>query len=83
MSNVREDLDGWRSLVAHPKWKELVRISEEQRSARLVQIINGMDNLREENIQRGEYLGIGLILSVPQVQIDGLQVELDSLNSEE
>lgn len=83
MSGVKEELDSWRSLVGHPKWKELVRIGEEQKAARLSGLLNGLDNIREEDKIRGEYLGIGLILCVPETQVATLSVELDNMQTEE
>lgn len=83
MSSIREELDSWRSLAGHPKWKELVRIGEEQKAARLASLLGGVDNIREEDKMRGEYLGIGLLLCVPETQIATLSVELDNLQTEE
>lgn len=79
---AKEELDMWRSLLAHPGWHELERIADEQRAVRLATIINGVTDLREEDKQRGEYLGIGLLTSVPQAQIDALSVELDNMKQE-
>ena len=81
--NVREEIEGWRGLMMHPKWKELQRIGEEQRALRLAGIIGGLDSVREEDKQRGEYLGIGLILSVPENAVEALEVELDNLKERE
>lgn len=80
--NTREEYDLWQQLVAHPKWKELCEIAEHQRAARHANIIAGMDNLREEDKQRGEWLGIGLVLSVPATVIETLKVDLDNENQE-
>lgn len=80
--SLREDLDGWMDLVAHPKWKELCEIAEDQRAPRQANILNGLSDLREEDKQRGEWLGIGLIIATPTTIIEELQSELDNLNKE-
>lgn len=78
----QEELDLWQQFVAHPKWKELCEISEQQRAVRQVNVLNGLADLREEDKQRGEWLGIGLVLSVPATIIETLKVELDKPNEE-
>lgn len=83
MSTVREEIEQWNSLIKHPKWQELKRIGEEQKAHRLTALMNGLDSVREEDKQRGEYLGIGLILSVPENAVEALSVELDNQEERE
>lgn len=79
---IREELDAWRSLLSHPKWKELCEYAESQRAIRVASVLNGMDNIREEDKQRGEVLGIMLFVEFPKTIVETLEVELDS-NKEE
>jgi hypothetical protein len=80
--SVREEYDQWVSLVNHPKWKELKEIAEQQKAVRIASVLNGMDNTREEDKQRGEVLGIALVLESPDAIIKTLEVELDTKTEE-
>lgn len=80
--NARSELEEWQSLVNHPKWKELKDIAEQQKAIRVAAVLGGLDNIREEDKQRGECMGISLVLDSPYIIIEGLQVEVDNLNKE-
>lgn len=75
--SVRDDLDGWLSLLGHPKWKELEQFAESQKAVRTVQLINSVSDLREEDKMRGEYLGIGLFMQYPSSMVELLRAELE------
>ncbi len=78
-----EELQLWQSLVAHAGWKRLERICGTQRALRMANVLGGMEDLRAEDRERGEYLGISLVLSTPETCITQLKVALDNAKGSE
>lgn len=80
---LREERDSWQSLLSHPMWKVLAEYAEAQKTARIALLLNGTDNVREEDKLRGEVLGIGLFFQYPQTMLEDINVELDNLKQGE
>lgn len=79
----KEELDLWRQLANHPKFKQLCEWADEQSSVRIARILHGGDDLREEDKLRGEVLGIKLFVEYPKVIIESLEAETVSLDNED
>lgn len=79
---LREEKELWEGLLNHPKWQELASYAAAQQQARTVNVMNGLDSIREEDKQRGEVLGIGLFMHYPKLALEEIEVELDNLSQE-
>lgn len=81
LAEQRATLRSFRKLVASPEWGELVKIMENQQRVReflLRQPLAGMDKVFEQEFQKGEASGIGLVLAMPQQVIDTAEAELQA-----
>lgn len=78
----REEYELWMGLLNHPMWQRLEAYAEEQKTARMVNLLQGMDSLRLEDRERGEILGIGLFIQYPRTIAEALEVELDNISKE-
>lgn len=83
VDKLREERDSWQSLLSHPMWKVLAEYAEAQKTSRIALLLNGTDNIREEDKLRGEVLGIGLFFQYPQTMVEAINVELDNLKQGE
>lgn len=76
--DLREERELWKGLQDHPKWKQLCEWAEEQKAYRVAAVLSGEQDIRREDILRGEVFGISLFIEYPRSILESLEVELDN-----
>jgi len=71
----------WEEFLQHPCWMELKKIAETQMRVREDTVLSNIYSVEHE-LLKGERLGIGLFLEIPQTVLEGLEVDLARMEHE-
>ena len=81
---LQEQLSEWKSLQKHVAWLKLQAYVAAQLSWRTEQVmLDATFDEGKRNYIRGEYSGIKLFSRIPQIEIDQIEAELESLAKKE
>jgi hypothetical protein len=86
-AEMSSELALWKSLLAHPAWKTLDKIAEGQINERARTLLHSplqkMDDALAQEFTKGEASGIELFKSIPQVEYERIESDLQNLEKEQ
>lgn len=85
-SSKASELSCWQALLETAGWKKLMTIAEGQMNVRMATVLRtplaSIDSCLGQEYSKGEISGIELFSKLPEVQIEVLKQELETLNKE-
>lgn len=84
---ITEALKDYKDLMEHRGWKRLVEIAKAQQHERSQRVIltplESQDQALAQEFMKGEFAGIGVLLAIPQTEVDLYDELLNEADKEE
>lgn len=79
---LQEQLSKWEALTKTPAWELLCKYADGQTQRRVSELLHGEDGKVNLERLRGEAAGIELFKQIPQIEIDRIRNDIDSLRKQ-